>query len=41
MCIHLPPEPQTALLGEDKVPVAVKGRYDKLDWHTFGITDKQ
>lgn len=20
---------------------AVKGRYDKLDWHTFGITDKQ
>ena len=19
----------------------VKGRYDKLDWHTFGITDKQ
>ena len=20
---------------------AVKGRYDKLDWHTFGIADKQ
>ena len=20
---------------------AVKGRYDKLDWHTFDITDKQ
>ena len=20
---------------------AVKGHYDKLDWHTFGITDKQ
>ena len=20
---------------------AVKGRYDKLEWHTFGITDKQ